>query len=255
LKVQIRIIPILLLVVLAFGCKGRLRPAHCDVKLAVFEETVQSTWQENFFDFDHLSIKMKAQFIDGKDEQSFTINAALIKDSIIWASISALGIEGVRVLIDKDSVKLYNRLKKTYFKSSTTFLEQFFGQPIGISELQQLLVGNAVFDYQNLKQGNNELYNDHLANQIGLARYLIQLNECLRIDRFVLEEKGTSRKLDAEYGQFVKIKKHGILPSKLEVNVKDGIKDVYFNLEYVSVNTDEIVNIPFRIPSRYAEGL
>jgi len=232
-----------------------MRATNCGVTMATFTENVAQNWSEEFFEFDQLSVKMKAEYKDGADNQNFTINAVMIKDSLIWASISALGIEGIRILVDKDSIKLINRLKKTYYVHSTDFLEQFLGQPFGVSQLQQLLLGNPIFDFENLKYSENDFYGEHFSSQAGMARYIVQLNECLRINRFVLKEAGSERKLDSEYSNFMKVKKHGILPTIMNLHVKDERKDVYFKLQYVSVNTDEINAIPFRIPSRYARGM
>jgi hypothetical protein len=45
------------------------------------------------------------------------------KDSLIWISVNgALGIEGMRVLIDKDSVRILNKLDKEYQVRSLEYL-------------------------------------------------------------------------------------------------------------------------------------
>src|SRR6476659_11127350 len=54
---------------------------------------------------------------EGNDGKKYNINAniRMYKDSAIWISANALlGIEAMRVLITRDSVKLLNKLEKTY---------------------------------------------------------------------------------------------------------------------------------------------
>jgi hypothetical protein len=57
------------------------------------------------------------------DGKNYDVNATMrmYKDSAIWLSANAvLGIEAMRVLITKDSVKLLNKLDKTILPAVST---------------------------------------------------------------------------------------------------------------------------------------
>lgn len=70
----------------------------------------------------------------------------LYKDSVIWASITAiLGIEGLRVYITRDSVKILDKQNKVYVARSVAYLTEVTALPLTLSSLQDLLVGNPVF--------------------------------------------------------------------------------------------------------------
>ena len=78
-------------------------------------KSLTSHLKEKEFKFDRLNAKLSAEAEIDSTSASFTVTLRMKKDSVIWMSISKLGIEGARVLITKDSVKLLNRIKNTFF--------------------------------------------------------------------------------------------------------------------------------------------
>lgn len=86
---------------------------------------------------------------DGGDEATAFIRVK--KDSAIWLSLRGpLGIEGVRVLITPDSMKVINLLKKYVQYRSISYLQQLSGLPLDFSALQNIVVGNPVFVDSNI---------------------------------------------------------------------------------------------------------
>ena len=70
----------------------------------------------------------------------------MYKDSAIWLSANAiLGIEAMRVLITRDSVKLLDKLNKVYTARSVDYLQDLTSLPLDLPTLQDLIIGNAVF--------------------------------------------------------------------------------------------------------------
>ena len=68
------------------------------------------------------------------------------KDSIIWISVNgALGIEGMRVLIDKDSVRILNKLDKEYQVRSLEYLQEVAAFPLDLRTVQELIIGILFF--------------------------------------------------------------------------------------------------------------
>src|SRR5215217_5947410 len=89
----------------------------------------------------------------GGDGKNYDVNAnvRMFKDSAIWISANAiLGIEAMRVLITKDSVKLLNKLDKLYTARSVDYLQDVTSLPLDLPTLQDLIVGNAVFVDSNV---------------------------------------------------------------------------------------------------------
>lgn len=89
-------------------------------------------------------VRVGYEMPDGGDEATAYIR--MEKDSLIWLSLrGALGIEGFRVLITPDSVKVMNLLKKTVQLRSIAFLQEVSKLPFDFRTLQEIIVGNPVF--------------------------------------------------------------------------------------------------------------
>src|SRR5687767_12031726 len=78
---------------------------------------IQNTWQQisaNHISFNSFSAKVNIDY-SGSDGKKYDVNANLrmLKDSAIWISANAvLGIEAIRVLVTRDSVKFLDKLNK-----------------------------------------------------------------------------------------------------------------------------------------------
>src|SRR5678815_2230499 len=78
----------------------------------------------NKIEFETFSAKINTDY-EGSDGKKYDVNVfiRMKKDSLIWISVNgALGIEGMRVLIDKDSVRILNKLDKEYQVRSLEYL-------------------------------------------------------------------------------------------------------------------------------------
>ncbi|RYY95867.1 MAG: DUF4292 domain-containing protein [Chitinophagaceae bacterium] len=88
--------------------------------------------------------------IDYKDatNKSYNVNAwvRMYKDSAIWISANALlGIEAIRALITKDSVKILDKLNKVYTARSMEYLQDVTDLPLDLPTMQDLLLGNPIY--------------------------------------------------------------------------------------------------------------
>src|SRR4051812_42260453 len=98
----------------------------------------------NQIDFHTFSAKVNADY-KGSDGKSYNLNLniRMQKDSAIWmiANATILGLEAMRVLITRDSVKLLDKLNKTYTARSVDYLKDVTALPLDLHTLQDLIVG------------------------------------------------------------------------------------------------------------------
>ena len=79
------------------------------------DSDISKNFYINEFQFDYFILKSKINLVDDGKKQNATVLFRIKKDSIIWFNISgSLGIQGVRGILTKDSVKILNRLEKEY---------------------------------------------------------------------------------------------------------------------------------------------
>ena len=86
-----------------------------------------------------------------RENTPVSANLRIRKDSVIWLSISALlGIEVARIQITPDSLKLMNRINKTYWTGDFEDVENTYGIPANYEQLEGVLVGQISLENQNM---------------------------------------------------------------------------------------------------------
>jgi len=102
---------------------------------------------KNKFDFEWLGMKLDAEFTSGEEQQGFKATVRMRKDSAVSVSVSpALGIEVLRLIVDKDSLKMVSEIPgdKYVFLGSVDQLAELAKIDLDLSTLQDLLIGNPI---------------------------------------------------------------------------------------------------------------
>ena len=112
-----------------------------------FINNVYDSIQHNKIDFNFFSAKINVNYKDAEDKE-YNLNTYLRmkKDSLIWVSVNAVfGIEAMRLLISKDSVKILDKQNKVYTARPVSYLQEVSGLPLDLQTMQDLLIGNVIF--------------------------------------------------------------------------------------------------------------
>jgi hypothetical protein len=181
----------------------------------------------------------------------------LKKDSLIWISVNAaLGIEAMRVLIDKDSVRILNKLDKEYQVRSLEYLTEVAALPLDLHTLQELIIGNPVFLDTNIVSYSTAENNISLLSEGKWFRHLITMNNN---DHLVLHSKLDDVDIlrnrtcfltytDYETAKGVKFSTNRTVSvtEKTKLDVKLNFKQYAFN---------ETLSYPFSVPKNYKKKL
>ncbi|MDQ3046093.1 MAG: DUF4292 domain-containing protein [Bacteroidota bacterium] len=264
---------LLLLCMIAFGsCKNKkhltLNNGKCilDFKNA---KTLTSNLKTSEFKFDRLNAKISAEAVIDSSSNSFSITLRIKKDSVIWMSISKLGIEGARVLIKKDSVWFLNRLENKYFKGDFAYISKLLNTELDFEMLQSLLVGNSVSFYdedEKIKPGvDNCQYTLGTIRKFKLRRVMekgkelrepaqsiYMLPETFKISRILFYEFNPERSFDARFGTYTPTSSGQSFPFKMNYTIK-AKKNVDIDLEFSKVELDQEQSFPFKIPDNYEQ--
>lgn len=127
-----------------------------------------------------LSFKSPQQAIDNAN-----VSIRVQKDSLIWLSISKLGIEGARVLIARDSVRILDKINRQYAVADYGTISQQFRFPLSFDLLQALLVGNLPLPNQPAQ----------VVRQQADTLLLRQTNNGSQIDNYIGEQNRKLAKL------------------------------------------------------------
>ena len=137
----------ILLIPVLFSCKSK--------EVIVTQEPLKERSQaflirhidKNKFDFEWLGMKLDAEFTNGDDQQGFKATVRMRKDSAVSVSVSpALGIEVLRLIVDKDSLKMVSDIPgdRYVFLGSVDQLSALAKIDLDVSTLQDLLIGNPI---------------------------------------------------------------------------------------------------------------
>jgi hypothetical protein len=96
----------------------------------VNSNAIQSKW---------IQAKAQVSIGDGGFFSSGTVNIRSFKDSLIWVSVSKLGIEVGRGLVRSDSAYITNDWENTYWKGSLKEIGVKYNVPAGLSDIQELV--------------------------------------------------------------------------------------------------------------------
>lgn len=227
-------------------------PTHADtVRMA---NEVLGNVEQKYISFKTFAAKIKVDYTNSKGRQpDFVANVRMLKDSVIWISLSNdIGIEGIRVLITKDSIKMLDKLANTYQIRPLSHIQELAQIPFTFSDVQNILVGNPIFfskdsitSYSNAPSGYSVL------TYTTLFKNLLTIAADYTVTKSKLDDNdpALNRTCDLSYNDYEN--KNGVFFStqrqitisqrnKLEVQLK--FKDYKFNEE---------LTYPFAVPKKF----
>ena len=87
----------------------------------------------------HIDMEVETQ---GASYSNLTGQMRMRRDSVVWASVSTLGIEVVRAKMTADSIWVLNRLEKTYLAEPVDSVAYALNVPVSLALVQYMLLGN-----------------------------------------------------------------------------------------------------------------
>jgi len=225
--------------------------------------------KDNELDFKYAAAKINCELTFENEDHSFNISVRCRKDSVMWLSISKMGIDAARALITKDTVKIMLGLtEKKYFIGDFSYINELLQTNLDYDMLQALLFGNSANFYdedEKLKPGKDKVNCNYFLSTIK-KRNLKKINNgdkqpeenyqtiwmhptTFKIIMLVFDDVKTKRKFNACYDEFTTIDNY-LAPFKLVYTIS-AEKNMKAELKFTKLTLNEVLNFPFRIPSSY----
>ncbi len=132
--------------------------------------------QENELKYDNISFKFTADVQIGTGnniaKEEFSGNIRIQKDSIIWISLRMLGVEGARLVFTNDSIKILNRIDKTYYAGDFSYIKKQFNVDLDYDVMQSIIL-NSFFIYASEKKEEKKIVEKKFKNCIDTSLYCI----------------------------------------------------------------------------------
>ena len=218
-------------------------------------QTTLAQLQNNHIAFNTFNAKVGIDY-KGTDGKGHDVNAniKMYRDSAIWVSVNAiLGIEAMRLLVTRDSVKLLNKLEKTYAARGISFLQEATSLPLDLNTLQNLIIGNPVYVDSNIVRYSTGTGTVSLVSLGALFKNLLTLNET---NKLILHSKLTdtdlfrNRTADLAYDEY-EINKGFPFSTKRQIVVSERGR-LEIKLDFKNYSFNEEVSFPFSVPKNYA---
>ncbi|MBL6876202.1 MAG: DUF4292 domain-containing protein [Chitinophagales bacterium] len=200
--------------------------------------------------FDFLQAKARIKFDDGSINQSFTANIRIENNSTIWMSLTGpFGIEGARVMMNKDRIQIIDRLNNKYYDEEYTFIDKYLSFQTSLLFLQNLIVGNVFQDelskYRVLSDQDNYIIN---YDYNGLeAKYTVSPNYKYR--RVEMDEKFGSRNIEMDFNDYKFIDEQ-LFAMLRNIHFSENGKDVFIEMNFSKVKKEIALEFPFNVPDR-----
>lgn len=233
----------------ACGSKEKARTA----KVSEYSKFIAAE-KANRTDFRWYSTRLKAKVEGNGQKLSGTINLKLRKDSLIWASVSAvLGIEVARAQISPDSVYVLNRLNNTWSTHDFKWVNQYIKlKNVNFQNLQNIILGQPPFEL------NRKYTFESDSNGIQLEAVQDSINEKIgfhplqfKVENYLLEKPANHLSLNLQYPAYANVEGR-YLPSELNMKVRNP-EAFSLDLRMLAQRFKNYESVTFGIPSHYEQ--
>ncbi len=220
--------------------------------LSVVKDIIKNLGK-NRIDFKTFSAKVKVDYQGAEDENHVNAFIRIQKDSIIWVSIrGALNIEGVRLLVTKDSVKLMNFQDHTIQNRSVSYLQDISQVPLSFYDLQDILVGNPVFIDSNVVSYKTTANNLQILMIGKVFKNLVTLeNKSFKLIHSKLDDVDPirNRTCDITLSDYV-FTGNTVFSTSREIIISEKSK-LDINLDFKQYNFNQPETFPFTLPRNF----
>ena len=237
---------------LMFSCNTTKNATGTKAKKLTSSQLAEKVISHNLA-YDYFSGKAKVRVSQNGESLGGTMQLRMKRDQYVWISVQKLGFEVARCFVRKDSAFVINRLQRVYYAERLDDYLQQYQIPFGLTQLQDLLVGNTVvLSSSRPKSGRSEE-----GNQVLMVEDETSWSGEYQFDAITLQlmqaliQDPTGRSINANYIEYDDAGQGQITPHHFSIEVQDESESAGIEMNYNEIEIDSEKNIPFAIPSHY----
>lgn len=221
-------------------------------------DTLDARLHADEFRFTTFLAKAKIDVTDDEKSQSVNANIEAEKDKYIGISLRMLGIEGAKIYITPDSIKIIDRINQKYYPRDFSYLEKIFSVQADFQTLQNLLVGDLVY-YTGTKYplACDTCY--AIQTQNATLKNTIKLYPSFDVMQMFVEDMQNRRTMLLTYDQYQKIKgakdKEAQHFSFLRTILIEAVEKYAVSMEFTDVTLNEPPGFTFSVNPKYEKVL
>lgn len=182
-----------------------------------------------------------------------TATLVWVRDEAVWIAIRKFGLEAVRALITPDSIKVLNRLEKTYSVRSVAALSKEYNLPGGFDLIQRTLLGQAwlVPDMQlqaDIKDEKHRLYGK--LREVTADYQMAEGSFLLHKEMFGQLSEG--RTMAVGFENYQNVPDLGVFPMRRVLDAfSPETNQTRLELDFTNMEVNGTPSLRFEIPSHY----
>ncbi len=246
----------MIILLMITSCKSNKNLSNSTGLKRLSSKNIIDNYYENAFDQKTVDAKIRAKYQSTKSSMTLVIKLRMEKDKTIWLSATKLGFPIAKVKITPERVSYYEKLQKVYFDGDFSLLSKWLGTELNFEEIQNLLIGQSLFDLQDGKYNSQITNNLYKLTPKGKNK-LFDLVFLFNPSNFKLKQQELSQPkkhqfLIVTYSDYEETNGEHF-PKEINIRVKDEKKMTNVNLDYRSVEFNKKLTFPFKIPKGYKE--
>ena len=228
------------------SCKNTKNIRSTDVNAKINASKLNTLIDKSDFEYKYFTTKARINF----DNQTFTANFRMLKDSMVWISFTGpFNIEGARVKITPTKFEMINKLNGSYYDMPLSYIENYIPINANFELLEDLIVGNLL--EKNIKKQKIETNAD---------TYIVKGDIKNLETTYTILKNGKPQNIDAQningtkmvnivFEKYEKVDNQEFA-LKRKFLIKDGDKNYLLDLKFYKFEFEEI-DFPFSVPEGY----
>jgi hypothetical protein len=214
-------------------------------------QQVLTNLKKNELNFTELTAKMKTKVTSPDLKQSFTTNIRWKKGEKIWLSMSIIGIEGARVLITKDSIKIMDKINDRYILKPLSYLKQKALIDLSFSDIENLLLGQLLFfDASKAKYANNATNITLTSDALRFLTTVLFNKPSGFLNSIFVTDKMYTQTVSSAYTNYQTVLNKQFSMDRLLIIKSEG-KTFELDLKFQNINSTQNLEYPFSINPNY----
>jgi hypothetical protein len=215
-----------------------------------------NNYQKALFQARTLQARIPTHYEDAKTSQNVTLKLRMETDKVIWISATYMGITVAKIMITPDRIQFYEKLKRTYFDGDFTFFEQLFGVSLAFDNIQNILLGQALYGFKDVKY-NSQIADNfyHLAPTQTSGGYdfaYLLLPSFYKLHKQSVDMTDTGV-FSVKYNDYQKVDGE-VLPLQIEIQSTQYSSDQHtqITMDMGQIEINKKLSFPFAIPEGYS---
>jgi hypothetical protein len=207
-------------------------------------------------DFEYFHGKARMVLKDGNKEREVKANIRVRKDSVIWMNFTVIGVQGGRVLINKDSITVISNVDKEYYVFDYPDLTRRFNFEVNYQVIQSAFLGNLLINRKDDDEVEQKSATFLLKQSSGTVEILNYISaSTMKIQKVEMKETNTHNTLTINYGNFQQVG-NKVFPYNGTITLlyksPSGLLNTTIIFEYNKAEVgDKELKFPFTIPKKY----